>query len=192
MNSKIKNKKYLGRSIWGPKAWHLLHSFSIGQNKPIKQEERKCYYLFYKTFAELIPCAVCKSHYIDYFYNIYTIEEQEINRNSMKKYVFELHNIINNELGKKEISFKKAMKIHSRTNHSDIFFFMNHAIPQYLKLDLSLEEFDRFYTFFICFCKIYPDKFWQRDLKKLILTSSFKNIKTPSQFSIWYSSTFIK
>ncbi len=186
-----KSTKYLGRSIWGPKAWHMLHAFSIGMNKPIQPEERKCYYLFYKTFAELIPCAVCKSHYIDYFYYIYTIEEREINRESIKKYVYELHNIINDELGKKSISYKRAIALHKRTNHQDIFFFMNHAIIQYLQLDLSLEEYDRFYTFFVCFCKIYPDKFWRSTLQKIIGCSKFKNLKTPKQFLEWYTPIFL-
>jgi hypothetical protein len=184
-------KKYVGRTIWGPKAWHLLHAFSIGMNKPIQHEERKCYFLFYKTFAELIPCAVCKAHYIDYFHYIYTIEEREIERTSIKHYVHELHNIINEELGKKKISFQKAMMIHKKTIHSDIFFFMNHAILQYLKLDLSLEEYDRFYTFFVCFCKLYPDPFWRNALKRVIECPQFQNLKTPKQFLTYYQNTFL-
>ncbi len=190
--NKSKSKKYLGRSVWGPKAWHMLHAFSIGMNKPIKENERKCYYLFYKTFAELIPCAVCKSHYIDYFYYIYTIEEKEINRESLKKYIYELHNIVNEDLNKPEISYKKAMEIHKKTNHSDIFFFMNHAISQYLKLNLSLEQYDRFYTFFVCFCKLYPDKFLRNSLEKIINCSKFKGLKTPEQFLKWYIKVFIE
>jgi Erv1 / Alr family len=187
-------KRYLGRAIWGPAAWHMLHAFSIGgggPEKPIRADEKKCYYLFYKSFAELIPCAVCKTHYIEYFYHIYTIEEREITRESMKRYIYDLHNIVNDDLGKPKITFRKAMEFHKRTRHSEIFFFMNHAIRQYLKLDLSLEQFDRFYTFFICFCKIYPDKFWRRDLTKLIESPSFKAIKTPSQFLNWYQSKFV-
>jgi hypothetical protein len=184
-------KKYLGRSIWGPKAWHLLHAFSIGMNKPIKKEEQKCYFLFYKTFAELIPCAVCKIHYIDYFYHIYTIEEKEINRESIKRYVYELHNIVNEELGKETVSFQKAMALHKKTIHTDIFFFMNHAILQYLKLDLSLEQYDRFYTFFICFCKLYPDRFWRSALQKVIECPEFQKLKTPKQFLEYYQKTFL-
>ncbi len=190
--SKSKSKKYLGRTVWGPKAWHMLHSFSIGMNKSIKDSERKCYYLFYKTFAELIPCTVCKSHYVDYFYHIYTIEENEINRTNIKKYIFELHNIVNEEIGKKKISFKKAIELHKKTRHNDIFFFMNHAISQYLKLDLSLEQYDRFYTFFVCFCKLYPDKFLRNSLVKLINSVNFKNLKTPQQFLNYYNKVFIK
>ncbi len=190
--SKSKSKKYLGRTVWGPKAWHMLHSFSIGMNKSIKDSERKCYYLFYKTFAELIPCTVCKSHYIDYFYKIYIIEEKEINRESLKKYIYELHNIINEDLNKPIISYKKAIELHKKTRHSDIFFFMNHAISQYLKLDLSLEQYDRFYTFFVCFCKLYPDKFLRNSLVKLINSVNFKSLKTPEQFLNYYVKVFIK
>lgn len=185
-----KKRTYAGRSVWGPKAWHILHAFSIGMNKEIKPEDRKCYYLFYHTFSELIPCAVCKSHYIDYFHHTYTIEEREINRESIKRYVYELHNIVNEELGKPKISYKRALELHKRTDHRAIFFFMNHALPQYLKLDLSLEEYDRFYTFFICFCKLYPDRFWRTTLSKLITCSKFKNLKTPKQFLEWYESIF--
>ena len=189
-----KTKRYLGRAIWGPAAWHMLHAFSIGgtsKEKPIRSDEKRCYYLFYKSFAELIPCVVCKTHYIEYFYHIYTIDEKEITRERIMRYVYELHNIVNDDLGKPKITFRKAIELHKRTRHTEIFFFMNHAISQYLKLDLSFEQFDRFYTFFICFCKIYPDRFWRRDLTKLIETPSFKSIKTPSQFLKWYQSKFI-
>ena len=189
--SQSKSKRYLGRAIWGPAAWHMLHAVSIGGDKPIRADEKHCYYLFYKTFAELIPCAVCKTHYIDYFYHIYTIEETDITRESIKKYVYELHNIVNEDLGKPKITYKKAMEYHKRTRHTEIFFFMNHAISQYLKLDLSLEQFDRFYPFFICFCQIYPDRFWRKDLTKLIETPGFKAIKTPKQFLAWYQSKFV-
>ena len=35
---------YNNREIWGPKAWHLLHSFSINNNFKIPQNKIHNYY----------------------------------------------------------------------------------------------------------------------------------------------------
>ena len=34
-------EKVFPKKIWGPCAWHLLHAFSIGNNKEIKKEDPK-------------------------------------------------------------------------------------------------------------------------------------------------------
>ena len=187
-----KGKIYVGRNDWGPKAWHLLHAFSIGQNKPITAKEKHCYYLFYKTFAEIIPCSVCKMHYIEHFYYDYEMKEGEISRDHLKHFIHEFHNEVNERLKKKKVSFTKAMKFHQKTRHHEIFYFMNHAIPQYLKRDISLEEFDRFVTFFVCFCQIYPDKILRKELSKRVNTPYFQRINTPEGFMKWYTPHFIK
>ena len=41
------SEKTFGKEIWGPIAWHLLHTFSIGNGKKIKEEDRNSYYIFY-------------------------------------------------------------------------------------------------------------------------------------------------
>ena len=43
-------EKVIPKSVWGPKAWHLLHAFSIHPSSEITTEEQHSYYLFYKTF----------------------------------------------------------------------------------------------------------------------------------------------
>ena len=59
----------LGRKIWGPYAWHLLHTFSINNNFKISESKKHQYYIFYTSFAYVLPCMICRDHYYDIIYN---------------------------------------------------------------------------------------------------------------------------
>ena len=38
-----------GRKIWGPKAWHLLHTFAMNENKKISNKKKSNYTLAGQT-----------------------------------------------------------------------------------------------------------------------------------------------
>ena len=39
-----------GRKTWGPKAWHLLQTFAINQNKKISNNKKHNYYIIKRYF----------------------------------------------------------------------------------------------------------------------------------------------
>ena len=114
-------EKVIPKSVWGPKAWHLLHAFSIHPTSEITIEEQHSYYLFYKTFYYIIPCQICKIHYRDIFDIFEPLEEKKITRKSLKIWVWKIHNIVNGRLGKKKMEYQKAIEMQKPLQNKEIF-----------------------------------------------------------------------
>ena len=174
-----------GSNIWGPKAWNLLHSFSINNNVKISKKKKHNYYMFYMTFIYILPCIICSQHYSGIIYYINPLKENKITREYLIKWVFEIHNIVNNLLDKEEYDYKEFIIKDYVVNHKDIFFFIKNV---YLKFDyknISLHIYDQIYNFFINFCLLYPDLKIRKKLKKLIHSDDFKKIDTPNEFRDW-------
>ncbi len=216
---KIKNKnkktKILGKNIWGPKAWHLLHSFSLHHNKNnildkekkayfskeekhdfrdtkayFSKEEKHDYYLFYKTFVYLIPCKICQLHYKNMFEIYEPLIEKDISTITLPIWVWKIHNRVNSRLGKKELTYEEGLKIQEKINNEDIFFFINNVI---LGLDIKkccIHDFDQIYHFFYYFGLLYPDSKIQEKLKKLVFSDEYSNISSPREFKEWYQKTY--
>ena len=173
-----------GREIWGPKAWNLLHSFSINENKKISVRKRHNYYIFYTSFIYILPCDICREHYSDIIYNIEPLIEEKISRKYLIKWVFDVHNIVNDLLDKPQFPYKKFSKDVNKDVNKDIYFIL-HSI--YLKFDyvqMSLYNFDQIYNFFINFCILYPISSIRKNLKKIIKSKKFKKISSSKEFNV--------
>lgn len=175
-----------GKKIWGPKAWHLLHIFSINNKKKISKKKINNYILFYNSFTYLIPCELCKSHYEVIINDINPLIEYNITRKYLIKWTYDVHNLVNHIIKKKKYSYQNFLNNLPKINHNDIFFTL-HVI--YLNIDydtISLYTYDQIYIFFINFCILYPEKERRKRLKNIIKKNNFKNINTPKEFIIWF------
>ena len=175
----------IDKNKWGPIAWNLIHNFSI------KSKNNDCMYILIKTFGYLLPCPVCRKHYNYLINDIYKLEKENCTKDYMIKYLYEIHNIINENLDKKiKISFKKCKELHKKTYNSDIIFFivMIYSSINYKKI--SFNEFDKIYNFFICFLKIYPNNKINQNFKKILKNKKFIDSDTPLTFSKWFHEYF--
>ena len=182
----------LGRKIWGPYAWHLLHTFSINNNFKISEMKKHQYYIFYTSFAYVLPCMMCRDHYYDIIYNKLPLNEKDINRQYLKRWVFDVHNIVNKLLKKPKYSYKRCINDNEVINHGNILLFMEAVYKSFDYNNMSLYNFDHIYNFFKYFCLLYPDKNIKKDFKKIIKSDSFKKIQTPKEFQNWIKSNFSK
>lgn len=179
-----------GPEKWGPLAWHLLHSFSINNNTKISDKNKDKYYFFYICFVDIIPCKICSIHYNDFLNYIIPLDKDKITRKYIKHWVYEIHNLINEYLNKKKISYNNCILQHSNINNNDIFFFINTIYFNFDYYKMSIFKFDKIYQFYINFCYLYPDKDIKKKLLKKINTKEFKNIKTPLEFKLWYQQNY--
>jgi hypothetical protein len=175
----------IGREIWGPFAWHLLHVFSINNNSKIADEKKHNYYIFYSSFIYVLPCLICSEHYSDIIYTINPLDESKINRAYIKRWVYNTHNIVNNILDKEQYSYQDCIKNNTLLRDNDIYFFINNVFRNFDFENMSLYKFDQIYNFFINFCILYPNLEKRKKLKKLINNTIFKKIQTPNQFKLW-------
>ena len=99
--------------IWGPPMWHTLHTLSF--NYPINPtDDQKKYYLnFYSNLVNILPCKTCRDNLKKNFEKNPLNIDVFKNRNLLSRYIYNLHEIINIQLGKKSnLSYEKVRDIY--------------------------------------------------------------------------------
>jgi len=176
----------LDKYKWGPFGWHLIHNFSIHSN------DNECMYILIKTFGYILPCPTCKKHYNYLINDIYKIEKDNCNKKYLIKYLYDIHNIINDNLEKKKkISFQEAKKLHKKTKNEEIIFFIVTVYSNLNYKKLSFFEFDKIYNFFLCFLKNYPSSDLKDKFTSILNSKKFQESDTPLTFRKWFLKDFI-
>ena len=88
-------------TVWGPAAWHFIHTISF--NYPINPtvKDKKHYRDFIYNLTNILPCKYCRINLTN------NLKKKPIrschmkNRNTFSRYVYELHELINKMLKKK-------------------------------------------------------------------------------------------
>lgn len=87
-------------SVWGPAAWHLLHTISF--NYPINptEENKKQYKDFVENLKNVLPCKYCRMN-LENNLKAHPIKPCHMkNRDTFSRYIYNLHEIVNKLLGK--------------------------------------------------------------------------------------------
>jgi Erv1 / Alr family len=88
-------------SVWGPSMWHFLHTMSF--NYPVKPT--KCdkinYYKFIYSLRNILPCGKCRKNLKTNFQKLPLKMSNMESRATFSLYIYNLHELINNMLGKK-------------------------------------------------------------------------------------------
>lgn len=121
MNHSNKSSKIsIKPSIWGPHGWKFMHYVSLGYpNNPSEEDKRK-YKSFYTSLQHILPCAKC-SH--NYSHNLikYPIDNHLSSRDSLVRWVIDIHNQVNNETGKKEYTYEEALSLYTDGDDTKVF-----------------------------------------------------------------------
>jgi hypothetical protein len=98
--------------VWGPAGWKFMHYVSMGYPTEPTNEDKTNYKLFYYSLQHILPCEKCA---INYKKNIREspIDEHLVNRDSLVKWLIDIHNKVNRETGKSELSYDEAILIYS-------------------------------------------------------------------------------
>ena len=171
------------KKMWGPLAWHLIHNFSI------KSTNNECMFILIKTFGYILPCPTCKKHYNYLISDIYELKKK--NKNIMIKYLYEIHNIINQNLNKNHnLTYNEVLDKQKKTNNEKIIFFFVISYSNLNYIDMSFTEFDKIYNFFYCFIKNYPDKKIRNIFENILNNNSLDICQTPLSFKKWFINDF--
>ena len=103
-------------SQWGPAAWLFLHSVTFQYPEDPTDQDKNNYKIFFESLQNILPCPNCREHYQK------NIQENPMNlesRESLIKWVIELHNIVNQKNSKKEYSYDEVKDLYeSKYNYS--------------------------------------------------------------------------
>jgi len=87
-------------SVWGPSAWHFLHTMSF--NYPIHPTcyDKRNYRNHILNLQNVLPCGKCRINLKKNFAKLPLLLKDMRNRTTFSKYIYKLHELINKMLGK--------------------------------------------------------------------------------------------
>lgn len=87
-------------TVWGPAAWHFIHTISF--NYPVKPtaSEKNKYREFILNLENILPCGKCRKNLNKNFKKLPLKIEHMASRHAFSHYVYNLHELINTMLGK--------------------------------------------------------------------------------------------
>jgi hypothetical protein len=139
-------------NIWGPHLWTILHSaaekIGLPQHKRLPQEEMRLWTNLFTSLRYSLPCPLCKKHFTSY-HSANPI--QTFTRDSIRIWLYNLHNDINIRLGKENIiTIDKIPEIYNNPiNFNHHLNIINNQMTYSLRLGwCSREDIQRTLRFF--------------------------------------------
>tara|TARA_B110000285_G_scaffold51050_1_gene57991 strand:- start:1687 stop:2094 length:408 start_codon:yes stop_codon:yes gene_type:complete len=105
-------KNSIKPSIWGPHGWKFLHYVSMGYPNSPSYEDKSNYKNFYHSLQYVLPCEKCAMNYKQNLRKL-PIDNNLESRDSLVKWVIDIHNLVNDELGKDKVDYEKALSLYT-------------------------------------------------------------------------------
>jgi len=87
-------------TVWGPGLWHFLHTMSFNYPDEPTKENKLHYMKFIYQLKHILPCKYCRINLKKNF-KFFPLTNDHLNsRETFSKYIYKLHEIINNMLNK--------------------------------------------------------------------------------------------
>ena len=88
-------------SVWGPSQWHFLHTMSF--NYPVQPTalQKKQYRNYMLNLKNVLPCGKCRKNLVKNYEKLPLTMAHMQSRYTFSKYVYDLHELINEMLNKK-------------------------------------------------------------------------------------------
>ena len=88
-------------TIWGPAQWHLLHTISFNYPVNPSEKEKNTYRNYILSLQNILPCGACRKNLKNNLKNYPLTMDHMKNRNTFSRYIYNLHEIVNEMLNKK-------------------------------------------------------------------------------------------
>ena len=87
-------------AIWGPSAWHFMHTMSF--NYPVHPtiSDKKNYRAYILNLVNVLPCGKCRKNLRENFRKLPLTMKNMQSRDTFSRYIYDLHELINHMLGK--------------------------------------------------------------------------------------------
>ena len=110
-------------SVWGPQGWAFMHYVSFGYPDNPSSRDKQNYKNFYYSIQNILPCKNCQRNYQENLKED-PIENSLRDRDSLIKWVIDIHNKVNKEMSKKEYEYEEAIKLYQGENPQ----LLNHCL----------------------------------------------------------------
>jgi len=107
-------------NIWGPKFWFSLHSITFTYPFYPDEKDKERYKTFFNLLEFVLPCVICRVNYNKNI-NSYPIDVHLKNRNTLAKWLIDIHNMVNVENGKPVLTYDEVMGIYEKSYGRKIY-----------------------------------------------------------------------
>lgn len=108
----------MDNKIWGPNFWFTLHTVTLGYPDNPTYVDKRRFNDFFVSVQYILPCVKCREHYSNHLSN-FPISVSLDNKESLVKWLFNLHNQVNISLNKPIMEYsafkEKYRKIYNPT-----------------------------------------------------------------------------
>ena len=174
--------KNLSIDSWGGNAWHLLHT--IGLNTKITNTNKKDFLTFLNIFNHILPCDKCKNNFTKKKKN-FLINEETLSNHNYQKWVYNIHNMVNDSIYKNKISFQKHIDLHKPFKEDKINNFSLLIINQ-LGNTPSFKDILECKSYLKYLIKLHPKNI----NNKRELFNELNKINDSKKLNEWYKKTF--
>jgi hypothetical protein len=102
----------IGPDVWGPHGWKFIHMIALAYSSNPSEEQRNHYKEFFTVLQYILPCSLCANNYKRHITEELPLTDEVLkDRDSLSKWVIDIHNLVNKETGKKIIPYEEALEM---------------------------------------------------------------------------------
>jgi len=100
-------------NVWGPHGWQFLHSITLAYPDNPTDNDKQNHLQFFDSLKYILPCDKCKNHYAQTLMT-YPIENHLENKESLFRWLVDVHNRVNIDNNKREYSYDEVTEIYEK------------------------------------------------------------------------------
>ena len=108
---------------WGKHGWIFLHYITFNYPMNPSQSDIDNYYTFFDSLKNVLPCDLCNENYKNHLHK-YSLLNALKSRTLLIKWLIDVHNATNKQLGKNVLSYDKAMKKIEKFDNYNLYYFI--------------------------------------------------------------------
>ena len=101
--------------VWGKYLWISIHFIALGYPTIPTTDEQIGYAKFFTDLAIVIPCKLCAEHYSKMLRKVPLTDDVLENNETLFKWTVDIHNLVNIETNKEQLSYKRALLFYTET-----------------------------------------------------------------------------
>jgi hypothetical protein len=101
----IKHMYNINPLLWGPHLWKFMHYLTLSYPDNPNEEDKQKFKNFFMMIGDYLPCEKCRVHYKSNKKTMPLTDEILNTRDGLIKWLFDFHNMVNQETGKPAITY---------------------------------------------------------------------------------------
>lgn len=105
---------------WGTPYWQVAHAVTFLYPDEPSAEDKHRVLTFFKLFPFLLPCSICGLHFANTMRDKLPLTDEVMtSRETLSRWLVDVHNMVNRRLGKKEVAYEDVAKYYTQNSSRD-------------------------------------------------------------------------